>query len=144
MDTPVPRLRIERNGCLVLFFWDPSCQRVKLSCFFASKRFLGLEDPQGGRLGPSERVIAKVALYQTVPMMVYVDGAAFAGLLLLGSSMFQLACRPCYHVPEILHNIFCWSQLQNLQDELWKDSNPDGPSWLLRFKLATSTWLGSR
>jgi hypothetical protein len=115
-----------------------------LSCFFASKRFLGLEDPQGGRLGPSERVIAKVALYQTVPMMVYVDGAAFAGLLLLGSSMFQLACRPCYHVPEILHNIFCWSQLQNLQDELWKDSNPDGPSWLLRFKLATSTWLGSR
>ena len=130
--------------------------------------FLEIEDPQGGRLGPSERVIAKVALYQTVPMMVYV----VAGLLLLGSSMFQLVCRPCYHVglsenrvysqwnshligimisktigftttlfsdtpmlpcyhvPEILHTIFCWS-LQNLQDELWKDSNPDGPSWLL-------------
>ena len=78
---------------------------------------------------------SKVALYQTVPMMVYVDrsGCVVGVQRKLGQHTFSVA-----------DSFHC---LPLLQDELWRDAYPEGPSgasqcWLMWHRLVLCGCLG--
>ena len=88
----------------MLLVWKLQQNKHKL-CFRTSRRRRRLSEHQARQLSVVLRASAKVALYQTVPMMVYVD------------------CRAVER--DIL--VLVWF-VHHRQEELWRDANPEESS----------------